>query len=115
VVNSGSAGLPFDGDYRPSYTRLTWQQGEWQAEIKRIPYDLHRAEQDFLDSGYLEEAGPLIPLVVRELRQALPQLGGWAERYQKQVLAAEISMDESVQKFIQNQGQKPIRNSFFDF
>jgi predicted phosphodiesterase len=100
VVNAGSAGLPFDGDPRPSYARLTWQRGAWQAEIARVDYDLAAAEGDIYASGYFAEAGALIPLVALELKLARAQLGGWADRYQKPALAGEISVAESVQRFL---------------
>jgi predicted phosphodiesterase len=100
VVNAGAAGLPFDGDTRASYARLTWQRGNWQAEIARVIYDLAAAEQDFVASGYLEEAGPLIPLVVQELQQARARLGSWVDLYQKQALAGEITIAESVRQFL---------------
>ncbi len=100
VVNAGSAGLPFDRDTRPSYARVEWRRQGWQAEIRRVAYDLAAAEKDFALSGYLDEAGPLIRLVVKELRLARGQLGGWVDRFQKQVLGGKISMQESVQQFI---------------
>ncbi|MBC8159620.1 MAG: metallophosphoesterase family protein, partial [Roseiflexaceae bacterium] len=31
VVNAGAVGLPFDGDPRSSYARLSWDGGGWQA------------------------------------------------------------------------------------
>jgi predicted phosphodiesterase len=101
VVNAGSAGLPFDGDTRPSYARLTWQQNVWHAEIVRVSYNLAAAERDMTESGYLNEAGPLIPLVQVELRQARGLLGSWVSRYQKAALAGEISVAESVQRFLE--------------
>jgi len=100
VVNAGSAGLPFDRDHRPSYARLSWVRGAWQAEIQRVAYDYIAAERDFVTSGYLDQAGSLIPLVVRELRQARAWLGGWAGRYQDRVLAGEIDMPASVAEFL---------------
>lgn len=100
VVNAGSVGLPFDEDTSSSYARLTWQNGDWQAEIARVPYDLAAAERDFTTSGYLDEAGALIPLVVQELKCARPQLGYWVERYQKAALYGELTVKESVEQFL---------------
>jgi predicted phosphodiesterase len=101
VVNAGSAGLPFDGDTRPSYARITWQHARWHAEIVRVDYDLTAARRDVIDSGYIEQAGPLIPLVEIELQQARAVLGGWVSRYQKAALAGEISVAESVRQFLE--------------
>lgn len=99
VVNAGSAGLPFDGDTRPSYARLEWQGG-WKAEIVRVPYDLAAAERDLVESGYLEEAGPLVELVQLEMRQACSHLGQWSDRYQKACLSGEIGVRASVDAYL---------------
>ncbi len=100
IVNAGSAGLPFDGDTRPSYAQVTWSKGEWKAEIIRVEYDLSAAERDFYESGFIDEAGPLAQLVLIELRQACSQLFQWASRYQEKALAGEISMQDAVQDFL---------------
>ncbi len=100
VVNAGSAGLPFDRDTRPSYAQLTWEDGRWEARIVRVEYDLRLAEEDFYRSGYVDEAGPLIQLVLIELRQARSQLFSWSALYQAQALAGQITMEESVRRFL---------------
>jgi predicted phosphodiesterase len=100
VVNTGSAGLPFDGDTRPAYARLTWDPDGWQAEIVRLEYDLAAAERDFYQTGYLEEAGPLIRLVHRELLYAQSHLYTWALNYQELALRGEISVEESVRRHL---------------
>ena len=103
VVNAGSAGLPFDGDTRPTYAQLTFQKGEWQAEIVRVDYDLRAAERDFYTSGYLPDAGPLVDLVLVELREARSQLYNWSIRYQDRAWRGEISMEDSVREFRENE------------
>jgi putative phosphoesterase len=39
LVDTGSVGLPRDGDIRASYAILTWQDNIWQVEHRRITYD----------------------------------------------------------------------------
>jgi predicted phosphodiesterase len=102
VVNAGSSGLPFDNDTRPTYARCTWKNGEWQAEIVRVEYDLELAERDFYTTGFIENAGPLTVLVLRELKLAHSQLGEWVHRYQKRTLAGEIPMRQAVAEFLEN-------------
>ncbi len=53
VANSGSVGLPFDGDPRPSY--LLVEGGH--VEIRRVAYDLERAVAEVLASGLPEPEG----------------------------------------------------------
>lgn len=103
VVNAGSAGLPFDYDTRPAYAQLTYKNGGWKAEIIRVDYDLQAAERDFYDTGYLSEAGPLVELVLVELREARSQLYNWSIRYQDRAWRGEISMADSVREFRENE------------
>ena len=43
VVNVGSVGLPFDGDPRASYAKITLQpDGEYLVELRRVAYDIER-------------------------------------------------------------------------
>lgn len=48
VANSGSVGLPYDGDWRPSY--LLIENGV--ARVRRVEYDLDRQRRDLTESGF---------------------------------------------------------------
>lgn len=48
VANAGSAGLPWDGDPRPSY--LLVDGGD--VRVHRVDYDLERGRRELLDSGF---------------------------------------------------------------
>ncbi len=100
VVNVGAVGMPFDGDPRASYGRLTWRRGGWQAEIVRVAYDRQQTEQDYLDTGFLSDGGALARLMLQELRLSRSQLFQWALDYEAPVLAGELSMDESVARHL---------------
>lgn len=100
VVNAGSVGLPFDGDRRAAYARLTLNGG-WQAEIVRLDYDYDRADRDFEVSGFLPEAGPLAELIRDEFRSARSNLFEWSVRFQADVMAGAITMEETVRRFWQ--------------
>ena len=39
IVNDGSVGLPLDGDPRPAYTLLDFEDGECAVTIRRVAYD----------------------------------------------------------------------------
>lgn len=43
LANSGSVGLPFDGDRRASFALLWPEAGCWRAEIRRVGYDVDTA------------------------------------------------------------------------
>lgn len=48
VANSGSAGMPFDGDVRASWLLVT----DGVAEVRRVEYDVEAALAELLASGY---------------------------------------------------------------
>lgn len=100
VVNAGAAGLPFDGDTRASFAVLDWSAGAWRARIVRVPYDHEAAEAAFHNSGYLDDAGPMAPLILDELRQARPRLGWWHRHYERSVAAGELTIEESVERLL---------------
>ena len=103
VVNSGSAGTTFDGDSRISYAQLVWRQGLWQAEIVRLPYDRLQAERDFELSGYRQGGGPLVDIFLQEWLLARPLINRWAAQYEAAVLAGEITLEASVDGFLQTE------------
>ncbi len=47
VVNSGSAGVPFDGDPRASYAVIERGPSGWIAELRRVTYDIERTVAAF--------------------------------------------------------------------
>jgi predicted phosphodiesterase len=102
VVNAGSSGLPFDGDTRPAYARCIWNKGVWQAEIVRVDYDFAQAERDYYSTGFLDNAGCLAILVLRELTLAHSQLGEWVSLYRKRALAGDITMQQAVAEFLES-------------
>jgi putative phosphoesterase len=65
VINTGSAGLPYDGDCRASYLLLD----DNEPSIRRVTYDVEREVRAVLASGI-----PHAEWVARTLRSASPQL-----------------------------------------
>lgn len=65
MVNSGSVGLPYDGDPRASYALLD----EGCPSIRRVPYDVEREIQRLRASGM-----PGAKWTERMLRTSAPQL-----------------------------------------
>lgn len=103
VINVGSAGSPFDGDPRGSYGRFTWHGGRWHSEILRFDYDRQRAARRFEQSGFLEQSA-LARLVYLEWQHATLLTAGWRERYQSAVLAGEISLERSIDDYLDGLG-----------
>ncbi len=108
VVNVGAVGAPFDQDSRASYGQFTWKDGDWQAKIIRLEYDREQTIRDYVESGFLEEAGPLAQLMLIELRRAHGLIYRWAHKYEKAVLAGEISIEESVRHLLLSDDVAPF-------
>jgi len=100
VVNVGSVGMPFDGDYRAAYGRLTYRRSAWQAKIVRLDYDKSKAEKDFFETGFIPHAGDLARIMLVELRQARSHIFSWVEQYQPAVLARKISVADAVDAYL---------------
>lgn len=100
VVNAGAVGLPFDRDLRAGYAQVEWQSGRWSAEIIRLDYDRRQAEQDFFDSGFMRDSGPLAPVILDEFRIARSHLYQWTEWYQARILAGEMSVEASTREYL---------------
>ncbi len=100
VVNVGAVGLPFDGDNRAGYAQIWWQKDRWQAKIVRLKYDRRRAEQDFFDTDFMPDSGPMAHLILNELRTAQSRIYQWTVKYQQSVLDDKISLADSVHQFL---------------
>lgn len=118
IINSGSAGSVCDfGDRRATYAQLTWRNGRWTAEIVRVPYDVAQAQQDYLESGLLQEAGPIAQLIYEEWLSGWPILPLWSRLpngYQK---VAALGLEKAVQQFLAefelNHTIKQMTSSFY--
>ncbi|MFB4163362.1 metallophosphoesterase [Alteribacillus sp. JSM 102045] len=51
-INTGSVGLPFDGDPRPSYVLLQVEDDTFSASIHRVSYDLQRVLKQYDANDY---------------------------------------------------------------
>ena len=102
VINTGSVGLPFDGDTRAAYAQISFQRGAWQADINRVDYDQKAAEDDFYQSGFIPTGGPLAELILAELQLGWPQLGKWFRDYEIAVREGRINLKDAVYEFLKN-------------
>lgn len=100
VLNVGSVGSPFDGDTRGSYALLELDDGEWRREIVRFEYDREQAERDFIDSGFIDEGGPLARILFEEWRLAKLLMPSWRRDFEPAVLAGERPLQPAVDAFL---------------
>ncbi len=100
VVNTGSVGQPLDGDFRAAYGRCELLRGEWRVEIRRVGFDRQRAERDFIDSGFLDECGPMARVIHREVLDARMHVGPMMWKYLKSIKAGKISVADAVDAYL---------------
>lgn len=108
VVNTGSVGAPFDEDRRAGCGQFTWTCAGWQAEVVRVDYDYRETEQDYVETGFLHEGGPLAQLMLLELRQARGLIHRWGHHYETAVRNGEITMEESVRRVMAEEDVRPF-------
>ena len=72
VINSGSAGVPYDGDPRAGYVWLTGDAGGWRAEVRRVAYDCAAVERGYRQSSLAAEGGVLAEMFLRSTLSGLP-------------------------------------------
>ncbi|MCJ7716738.1 MAG: metallophosphatase family protein [Anaerolineales bacterium] len=106
VINAGSIGLPFDGDNRAGYAQITLENKKWKGKIIRLPYDLEAAQQDYYNTEFISEGGPLANLVLTEMKIAWPQLSHWFHRFEDAVLNQQITVKDAVEEYIKNPNLK---------
>ena len=81
VATAGSVGMPLDGDPAAKFLTVELRADGWKVQHHAVPYDfdetLHRAKT----SGYLEEAGPMAGLMLREITSGQPQMTPFLRRW----------------------------------
>jgi predicted phosphodiesterase len=110
VLNSGSVGIPYDGDLRAGYLRLLGGPGGWRSETRRLPYDLGAVEQGFTDSGLVAEGGVMARMVLRSILTGLPWVADYAWWLRSQPPEVLADVDQTEQRYMAAHG--PGRWSF---
>ncbi len=111
-VNVGSVGIPFDGDWRAGYARLTFKKGSWLEEIVRLEYDREKTLAEYANSGFLTDAGPIAWLVLGEYLFAKSQLYSWHRDYFDLVMQGELDLETTVREQLEAQGMWEKVRSF---
>ncbi|NTW01401.1 MAG: metallophosphoesterase family protein [Oscillochloris sp.] len=100
LVNVGSVGLPFDGDTRAAYARLSLGITGWHAEIRRVAYDITLTEQVFVHGGAMEWIGPMAEIMLRELKTGQSLMFDFLPRYTEPIINGAISTEVAVRAFL---------------
>jgi putative phosphoesterase len=82
IVNVGSVGLPFNGDWRAQYAIFEFDGLDWDVEFATVEYDRDRFLESYERTGFLQEGDVTARLLKMEVEDARPYLVPflkWAE------------------------------------
>jgi predicted phosphodiesterase len=108
VVNVGAVGLPFDGDRRAAYARLSRMRTGWAATIIRLAYDVEATAQACHTSGMLAAVGPHGRLMLREIQTAQSLLFDFIPSYHGRIMAGELSIEAAVNEYLAAYGHTSL-------
>jgi predicted phosphodiesterase len=91
VINTGSVAACYDGDPRASYALLHGDGHGWNAEIRRVAYDLDAVDAGYHTTGLLVEGGVMAEMFRRSVLSGLPWVSDFTWWIREQ--PAEISYD----------------------
>jgi len=100
ITTVGSIGLPLDGRTTAQFLVLDQVRDGWRLQHHSVPYDVEAAVQRFRDSGYLEAAGPMARIFMREVSTASYTLFSFMQKYLGWDDRDEISLNEAVDRFL---------------
>lgn len=100
VFNVGSVGFPFDGDQRAAYGLLTWRDGNWSTELRRVNYSVAAMLAQFERDGFCEGAGPLAQIIRREIISARPHLTPFCHMFGPRLRSRQISIFDAVSAYL---------------
>jgi predicted phosphodiesterase len=102
IVTVGSVGLPLDGTPSAQFTVLERTSGAWAVQQLSVAYDIAAALRRFNESGYLEAAGPMARLFLREVETAAFHIVPFL-KWQKDLAACgeTLPLANAVERFLQ--------------
>lgn len=100
IVTTGSVGFPVNGEPTAQYLLLERGRSGWRWQHHWVPYDLDAVETRFRTSGYLDAAGPMARLYLREALTATFQLTPFLRLYRRWSPTGELDLETAVRRFL---------------
>lgn len=110
IINSGSVGMPLNGDVRAQFVLLkssdeetVW--GGWQAKHQRVVYDRRPVLESFYTSGMLEQGGVISLLFYWEIVTAereIPMFFHWVKNHE---MPGQFRMRDAFDAYIASTGR----------
>lgn len=100
IVTTGAVGLPLDGEPRAQFCTVTRRKNGWEVEHHAVPYDVAATLRRFHESGYLDEAGPVGWLFMREIATAAHHVVPFLRFYgRRRQLDPEVTLEHALDDF----------------
>ena len=100
IVNCGSAGAQTDMNPDAQYLILERRNPRWHIQHQTVPYNVEAAVRRFHESGYLDEAGPMGRLFMRQVATATTQVSPFLRYYRRWSKESEITLTDAVERFL---------------
>ncbi|RIK42725.1 MAG: metallophosphoesterase [Chloroflexi bacterium] len=99
VVTAGSVGMTLDEHPTARYVLLEHKGKDWHFCHHAVPYDVDAVVERFHSSGYLDEAGPMARLLLREIATASPHIVPFLRLYERWEQQGAISLAAAVERY----------------
>ncbi|MBC8163473.1 MAG: metallophosphoesterase [Roseiflexaceae bacterium] len=99
IVTAGSIGLALDMETTAQYLILEQIAGAWHIRHQSVPYDLEATLRRFRE-GYLEQAGPIARLYMREVATAAGHLVPFLRTYARWSPDATLPLAQALDRFL---------------
>jgi predicted phosphodiesterase len=100
IVNLGSVGLPLDSHTSAQFALMEKHSSGWQVQHIAVPYDVDATIRRFRESGYLEQAGPMARLFLREVATATHHFVPFLRYYGHALREGRIDVAAAINKFL---------------
>ncbi|NJN18549.1 MAG: metallophosphoesterase family protein [Oscillochloris sp.] len=100
IVTAGSVGLSLGGDTRPHYLIAEQRRSGWRISQRSVGYDHVAALARFVQTGYLDVAGPIARLYQEELRIAQPLIIPFLRDYERWKQSEPLAIDRACERWL---------------
>jgi predicted phosphodiesterase len=100
IITAGAIGLPLDGNPTAQYLLLEQRASGWRIMHQSVPYDLDAALRRFRETGYLEAAGPMARLFMREVALASHHMVPFLHAYARWSTQEPVPLGMAVERFL---------------
>ncbi len=101
IITCGSVGLPLDGKASAQYLILELGRSGWYVQHQSVDYDVQATLTQFESSGYLESAGPMARLFMREVATGAHQIVPFLHIYRRWQQSEPITLDAAVKRYLE--------------